>query len=322
MMMRCTTGVVLAVAAAALAACQGRTGEPPMAGVVEAELLVVSASVAGNVERVAVRRGDRVAAGAVLVTLDGQAEQLARDAAAARREAASAQDRNLRKGRRPAELAAIEQQLQQAEAQLAASAAALQRNQRLVSEGFQSAARLDELVAARDRDAARVAELQAQRQVARSAARDDEIAAAAAGVQGSSADLALAEWRRDQRQRLAPRAATVVDVMYQAGEWANAGAPLVTLQPEGALKLLLWVPQPQLPRAAVGTSLRLSCDGCPEGLTARIRFVSPQAEFTPPMIYRQGSRASLVYRVEAELQQPQALRAGQPVDVRFGQAAS
>ena len=50
------------------------------------------------------------------ITLEADAQTLARDAAAARQERAEAQAQNLRKGKRPAELQAIDQQLAQARA--------------------------------------------------------------------------------------------------------------------------------------------------------------------------------------------------------------
>jgi HlyD family secretion protein len=63
----------------------------------------------------------------------------------------------------------------------------------------------------------------------------------------------------------------------------------------------------------------VACDGCPSGLEAIVQFVSPQAEFTPPVIYSNESRAKLVFLVEAR---PAAaavatLKPGQPVQGRL-----
>ena len=86
---------------------------------------------------------------------------------------------------------------------------------------------------------------------------------------------------------------------------------------DSAIKVRFFVPQEQLPRAAVGAELALACDGCPPGLTARLRWVSTQAEFTPPVIYSIGSRSKLVFMAEAEPSDASLLRPGQPLDVRF-----
>lgn len=290
-----------------------------MSGYAEAELVFVAPPTAGLLQTLAVQRGDRVGTGQLLYKLEADAQTLARDAAAARQERAEAQAQNLRKGKRPAELQAIDQQLAQARAAQAVSQAALQRQQQLVAQGFVSALRLDELVAARDRDAARVQELQAQRVLASEAARSDEIAAAAEARAGS-ADLALAAWREGQMQRTAPAEALVYDVLYRVGEWVPAGAPVVSLLPPGALKLRFFVPEAMLAQAVVGREVTVSCDGCAAGLRARIRYVSPQAEFTPPVIYSNDSRSKLVFMAEAEPAAAADLKPGQPVDVRFAKA--
>lgn len=290
-----------------------------MSGYAEAELTYVAPSAAGTLTTLAVRRGDKVTAGQALYALDADAEQLDRAAAQARAERAAAQSANLAKGRRPLETQVIEEQLAQALAALAGSTSMLQRQRALVSQGFVSAAQLDELTATRDRDAARVQELRAQRALAQQAlARSDELAAAGADRRGAAAELALARWREAQKLRAAPVAAEVFDVLYRRGEWVPAGSPVVALLPPGALKVRFFVPEPLLPQARIGREVLLECDGCAAGLKARIRWVSPQAEFTPPVIYSNGSRSKLVFMVEAEPLDARALKPGQPLDVRFG----
>jgi HlyD family secretion protein len=307
----------------ALVACAPAGEEAAMSGYAEAELVYVAPAAAGTLVSLDVQRGDSVKRGQLLFALDTDAEVLGRQAAQARSERALAQADNLRKGRRPVELLAIDQQLAQAEAALSASNSALQRNQQLVAQGFQSASRLEELVAARDRDAARLRELQAQRTLATQAARSDEIAAAAAEARGAQSDVALSTWREAQKRREAPTDALVFDVMYRPGEWVNAGAPVVALLPPGALKLRFFVPEPALARAAVGNEVMLGCDGCAPNLRARIRWVSPLAEYTPPLIYSNSARHKLVFAVEATpLDAAAALKPGQPVDVRFVKRAS
>jgi HlyD family secretion protein len=304
-----------------VSACAPQSDEAAMSGYAEAELVYVAPSAAGTLQTLAVARGDRVKRGQLLYSLDVDSEAISRDAARARSEQAAAQAEDLRKGKRPLELKQIDEQLVQAQATLAGSSATLARNQRLVEQGYVSASTLDPLVAARDRDAARVNELQLQRSFATAAARRDEIAAAAASARGAQADLALAQWREGQKHRAAPADALVFDVMYRPGEWVNAGAPVVALLPPGALKVRFFVPEPLLARTTVGAEVALSCDGCAANLRARIRWVSPQAEYTPPVIYSNASRSKLVFAVEATpLDGAAALKPGQPLDVHFAKA--
>jgi HlyD family secretion protein len=61
-------------------------------------------------------------------------------------------------------------------------------------------------------------------------------------------------------------------------------------------------------------------DGVREPFRGRVSFISPRAEFTPPVIYSRENRAKLVFLVEAVFDPETAARLhpGQPVDVRFG----
>jgi HlyD family secretion protein len=304
--------------ALAMAGCGGPAGEAPMSGYAEAELVYLAPSAGGLLQTLAVRRGEQVARGQALYSLEAAAEALGSASAQARGERAQAQVANLGKGRRPLELQALDQQLNQARANLASSTATLERNQGLVAQGYLAPLRLEELQAARDRDVARVKELQAQRNYAETAARVDEIAAAAADARAAQAELGLARWQQAQKSRIAPTDALVYDVYYRVGEWVPAGAPVLALLAPGAVKVRFFVPETQLARARVGQAVALSCDGCSGALTARIDYISPQAEFTPPVIYSNVSRSKLVFMVEATPTDAAALKPGQPLDVRFG----
>jgi HlyD family secretion protein len=311
------------VLALALAACGARE-DGRFTGYAEADLVYVAPGIAGTLQSVAVARGQRVAKDAVLFALDTDAEAAARAAAEARLAAAAAQAANLRKGRRPPEVRAVEQQLAQARANLEASTAQLARSEKLVEQGFLSPLQLDTLRSAQERDLARVRELEAQLVVARQAARPDEIAAAEAQRRAAAFDVEQSRWREEQKRRTAPVAALVFDVLFRVGEWVPAGAPVIALLPDGALKLRFFVPQPQLARIHVGSRVEVSCDGCPPGLDAVVTFVSPQAEFTPPVIYSNESRSKLVFLVEARPAEAAraALKPGQPIDVRLAPEAA
>lgn len=311
-------GPVLACATASLlAACQP-DAPAPFSGYAEADLVYLAASGGGVLQQLPVRRGDHVASGAPLFELDAAFENFGRDAAQAQQQRAQAQLADLSKGRRKEEIRAIKAQLAQAKAAFTMSSSQLQRQRELVKQGFVSAAQMDELEAARTRDQARVKELEAQLALARTASRPDTISAAKADVQAASAQLSQQQWASTQKQRSAPVAATVYDVLYRQGEWVPPGQPVVVLLPDQGVKVRFFVPQAELARAKVGQLVQVSCDQCPGG-QARVRYVSPQAEFTPPVIYSNESRGKLVYLIEAAPEGAllQALKPGQPLTVRW-----
>jgi hypothetical protein len=88
-----------------------------------------------------------------------------------------------------------------------------------------------------------------------------------------------------------------------------------SLLPPENVRVRFFVPQAVLPTVHIGDAVTVRCDGCASDLVARVRFISAQAEFTPPVIYSQEERARLVFRVEAIPERPRDLRVGQPVTV-------
>jgi HlyD family secretion protein len=162
---------------------------------------------------------------------------------------------------------------------------------------------------------ARVAEAEASLAVARLPARPQEIAAAEAAVEGAKAARAKAEWNLGQRRLTAPAAGTINDVIRTPGELAGPSAPVLSMLPDGAVKLRLYVPEPAIAAIGQGSSLSVRCDGCAEGLTATVTYVSASPEFTPPVIYSLENRQKLVYLIEARPEDAPGLKPGQIVDV-------
>jgi HlyD family secretion protein len=95
----------------------------------------------------------------------------------------------------------------------------------------------------------------------------------------------------------------------------QAGTPVVQLLPPENVKIRFFVPQAQVAQIAVGQRVRVTCDGCTP-TTATVRYISPRAEFTPPVIYSREQRARMVFMIEARPAGDLAqLRVGQPVDI-------
>jgi HlyD family secretion protein len=81
------------------------------------------------------------------------------------------------------------------------------------------------------------------------------------------------------------------------------------------MKVRFFVSEAMLPKIAIDDTINVTCDGCPNGLTARVSFIARTAEFTPPVIFSLEERNKLVFMVEALPAKPEALRVGQPVTV-------
>jgi len=314
--------LALVPAVVAVAGCESAKPSHYFPGYVEGEYVRVAAPLSGTLTRLTVERGAQVAKSAPLFALEDEQERAARAEAEARMRQAQASLADLEKGRRPPEVAAVRAQLAQAEASLAQSEADLVRTRKLVADRFLPPQQQDAAIATRDRDSARVAELNEQVRIAHLPARGDAIAAARAEVKAVGDALAQAQWRVDQKSQAAPVAGLVDDTLYRPGEWVAAGAPVVSLLPPGNVKVRFFVPEAQLATIKAGDAVTVRCDGCAHDIAARVRFISPQAEYTPPVIYSRENRAKLVYLVEARPDVPDpALHPGLPVEVTLTGAA-
>jgi len=287
---------------------------PKLSGYIEGEALYLSSATAGTLTTVSVQRGQRVAAGQPLFAVDAGQLAAQRDQAAAALAAAQARAEDARKGQRPAELSVYDAERAAAQAQLREAQTEFNRIAPLVRRGIYAPARLDQVRAARDTAAAQVRTVERRRAVGALGARPDAVVAAEAQVEQARAALLEAQARLDQISPKAPANARVQDVFFQTGEWAAPNQPVVALIPDGRVRLRFFVPEKEVARYQVGKTVAFTCDGC-KGGRARINYVSPRPEFTPPIIYSRDTRERLVFMVEAQPENPLALNPGQPVDV-------
>lgn len=291
-----------------------RLGKPHvLSGYIEGEPLYLAAPVAGTVRAVNVVRGQEVMAGQPLFVVDPAQVRAQYQQAEAEAAAAAAQAQDARKGQRPIELAVFEANIAAAEARARDAQADLRRIAPLVRQGWYAPARLDDAKSAAEAADAQVRAARRQRDAATLGSREDQIRAADARVAEAQAVAAGAGARLADVAPKAPARARVEDVFFHEGEWAPANQPILSLLPDERVKVRFFVPERRLAAYRVGRSVHFACDGCARSLTARIEFVSPRPEFTPPVIYSREARDRLVYLVEAR---PSVrLNPGQPVDV-------
>lgn len=292
-------------------------GDAPLAvGYVEGEYVLVAPIETAQIVEITVRRGDQIRAGQALGRLERRDAEIAVAQAEAGLARAESQLANLQEGRRPEEIASIAAALRSAKAQTAEAERVRQRRADLLKQGIATQATYDSASTAVELAEAKVAELDANLAVARLPARANEIKAARAAVDQASAVLESAEWRLSKRTLSVPLSGVVSDIIRNAGEVAGPQAPVLSVLPDGARKLRVYVPEFKLSSIQVGSLLLVHCDGCGEGMRATVSYVSSDPEFTPPVIYSLENRQKLVYLVEARPDESAlALVPGQIVDV-------
>jgi HlyD family secretion protein len=131
--------------------------------------------------------------------------------------------------------------------------------------------------------------------------------------------LTQAQWNFDQKRQAAPQSGFVYDTLFRQGEWVPAGKPVVVLLPPQNIKVRAFVPETQVGAIQYGQPMRVMVDGVRDAFVGKVSYISPHAEYTPPVIYSRESRAKLVFMVEGVFNPADSakLHPGQPVDVEF-----
>lgn len=313
--MRLVHLLMCVAAALALAGCK-EPAPTAMQGYAEGEYVYLSPAAPGYLEKLAVEQGDHVTSGQLVFVMDADRERAALRESEMKLQQARALLDDARLGKRPSEIAALEAQIKQNEAALLLASKTLERQQKLFN---------DRVISAEELDRARSDARQRQQQVnqarsdlatAEQGQRTHQVEAAQASVDAQAAAMAQARWNLDQTTRTAPAAALVFDTYFRPGEWVAAGRPVVALLPPERMKVRVFVPEAGLSALNVGAAATIQRDGAGP-LAGTVSFISPQAEFTPPVIYSREMRQKLSYMVEISLPPDSAreLHPGQPVDV-------
>lgn len=300
---------------ATLAGCS-RPPASTFQGYLEGDFVYIASPLAGRLDTLAITKGSRIETATTLFTLEHAAEAAAAQQAAARLASAQARLADARKGSRPTELDTVAARLAQARATAELSRLESDRQAALFKNQVIAATDYDRARLTHERDLRVVDDLAAQLATARLGARPDAVAAATQEVAAAAAALAQAEWSVSQKTRTAPGPALVYDTLFRVGEFVPAGQPVVSLLPPENIKVRFFVPEPALATLRPGQHVRVQLDGR-SPLDATISYVSPQAEYTPPVLYNRDNRAKLVFLIEAVFSPEDArdLHPGQPVDV-------
>lgn len=301
---------------AVLGACSQHAGNT-WQGYVEGEFVYLGSSQSGKLTQLQVARGDQVTADAPVFALESVDETAALQQAQQQLAAARAQLADIQTGKRPPEVDVTKAQLAQAIANARKATLQLTRDEAQYRVGGIPKGQLDDTRAAADSANAQVRELTHEVQVARLPGRSQQLLAQSAQDEAAQAAVAQAQWKLDQKRVSAPAKGRIYDTLYRVGEWVQAGSPVVQMLPPQNVKVRFFVPETVVGSLAPGRALTIHCDGCASDVNAKITYVSSSAEYTPPVIYSNESRAKLVFMVEAHPSVDDAprLHPGQPVSV-------
>lgn len=271
---------LILISTAVLTSCSGQSSGEAQ-GYIEGRYTYIATSVSGVLTELMVARGMQVKQGQPLFALEAQPES--------------------------DEYQAAQENLQQMIAARDATAANLvyakityERNKILVPKKAIQQSELDRSKATYDANIAQLAQ-------------------ANATIESAKATLAQSKWTLGQKTISAPVDAVVFDTYYRIGERTEADQAILSLLAPANIKAIFYVSEAVLGGIKLNDKVSVHCDGCKKAYEGTIDFISPSAEYTPPVIYSNETNEKLVYRIEAAFSPQDAvnLHPGQPVNVTY-----
>ncbi|HEY9462715.1 MAG TPA: efflux RND transporter periplasmic adaptor subunit [Vicinamibacterales bacterium] len=322
------------VVALVTSACADDTPDNTLrvSGHVEATEVHVAAEVGGRILELRVDEGARLNRGDIIAKLDTRDTELQMQRARADRDAAVAQLRLLEAGSRIEDIRQAEAQVDAAEAEamaiqadLKAAQLDLDRFEALLKANAGSQKQRDDAKARADMTRERLRSAEERVRAAREntarlkmGARPEEISAARARVAAADAQIAVLEKALADAQIVSPVAGIVTQKLVDAGELVMRGTPIVVVTDLDNAWANLFVPEPMVPRVKLGQPAKVVTDAGGDGLSGKVTFVSPKAEFTPRNVQTAEERSKLVYRIKVTVDNRAGiLKPGMPVDAEL-----
>lgn len=303
-----------------LVSCRGGKEEELKAwGTVDVRVTDVSTRTMGRAARILVEEGEKVVTGQEIVRLDLSDLEAQRLQAAGALEAADAQLRLLQAGTRAEDIASAQKNLAAAEDTLRQRERDWERAQSLLQQNAIATQTAQQAQTAMEVARANVQSQQANVQKLLAGARSEELQSAAA--QRSEAQAALGridELLRD-RSLSSPIDGVVLLRMVEPEEVVLPGAPLLRLGEVARPYIDVYVPEPRAGEVRPGATVQVRLDTWPDRVfPGRVRFLSPEAEFTPKNVQTESQRARLVFRTRVDILEGQGLPLrGMPGQVIF-----
>lgn len=299
-----------------LAAC----AKPPSQalGTLEYDRVTLPAPVAERIVAIDVREGQKVAAGAKLLTLERtrtEAQTQASRAEAQRQREALAE---LQAGPRGEDIAQARANLSATQAQARDASAYYARLQPLGRRQLVAAADVDRARAAAGDARARVRAAQAALDELEHGTRKEQIAQGEAAVRAAEAQVEAEQATLVKLDMVAPRAGRVDSIPYKLGDQAPVGAPLVVMLVGDAPYARVYVPEPIRATVKIGQRAQVFIDGRDAALPGRVRMIRSEPSFTPYYALIGKDAARLSYLAEIQLDKGAGeIPAGLPVRVEF-----
>ena len=296
-----------------LTACEPRYSH--VQGYVEGENIYLASQNPGNLIHLMIRRGQFVKKGDLIYQLDPNPQKISVLEALSEYNQAEHTLKDLILPRRQPEIDAIEAQIAQSAAQIKLADLRVARNQTLYSKHVMDLDTLDAAIERQTEALQLKAQYMANLALAQQGARSEQILAQDSIMKAQKEKLAQARWELAQKTQRAPADGLIFDTYFKEGEYVPAQKPVASLLSARQVRIDFFVSTVQLSLLKIGQEIGYTPYGSQKIQHAKVTYISPEAEYVPPLIYSRDNQENLVFRVKADLKHDFSVKPGQPVVV-------
>lgn len=314
---RATWGAALVCLA--LGGCSSAHDPLPALGTLERDRLELTAEAGEPVVGIAVREGEHVEAGQVLLQLDSANSSARLKGLQAQVGGAQRQLDELVSGARAEEILQARARVEAAESVAQNATREYQRVRELLERRLVSQSAVDQQRTSSEAADAGLKEARAQLTLLLKGTRSEALDRARDDLTRAQAEQEQAAIGASRLTVRAPRAGTIESLPFKLGSRPPAGSPVVVMLADGQPYARIYVPELLRANISAGTAAQVHVDGKPQAFAGTVRFISSEAAFTPYFALTQKDRGRLSYLAEVVLTEAAAaqLPAGIPVEVTF-----
>ncbi|OGV29730.1 MAG: hypothetical protein A3E88_04075 [Legionellales bacterium RIFCSPHIGHO2_12_FULL_35_11] len=284
-------------------------------GYISATNIYLSSEFAGKLDGLMVKKGDKVKKGDLLFKLSSKPQIFNLNETKAILNQAHSTLADLKKPKRIQALKSIEAKIAQNDAQISLASIRVKRNQTLFDKHVLAKDNLDlarehlnELLAKKD-------QITADLELAKLGARSDIINAEESHVKSLETKVNSIRWEIAEKSVYAPDDGFIFDTYFTESEFVPSARPVLSLLTKINIFIEFFVPLREVEHLHVGNIVQYNYLADGNVYEAKISYISPEAEFMPPLIYSRENMDKLVFRLKALPMNNDKLMPGLPVTI-------
>lgn len=288
-------------------------------GTIESVNVTVSSKVAGQIDEMSFKEGDKVKAGDLLLSIDHDLLDIQLRQAQAGVDLAQAQLNLVKNGATKNDIKIQSDLVEQARINLDAAKTDRDRTENLFKENSITKQQYDNALSRYDLAAAQYQTAKDNLTKIKNITRPEDIESARANLNKAISAYDLLKQNISDCSVYAPVNGIISKKFVEKGEIVNPQSSLLKISDLETVNLMIYVSETELGKVKLNETADVTVDAYKDKVyKGKVIFISPEAEFTPKNIQTKDERTKLVFGVKLEIPNPQFdLKPGMPADAKL-----